>query len=602
MPRTSRRHLNLPAMTWMIAVTAFWFACGLASGQVRNIASRPNIIVIMPDDMGYGDLAVTGNPVIRTPYLDRLAGESAWLTHFYVSPVCSPTRASLMTGRYNYRTRVVDTFKGRSMMEPDEVTVAEMLREAGYATGIFGKWHLGDHYPMRPQDQGFDEVLVHRGGGLGQPSEPIQNEGRYTNPILFRNGVAVQTAGYCTDVYFNSAIDFMRRCQAADQPFFVFLPPNAPHGPFHDVPDDLLAHYQSIDLSPVLGKRDNAQHVDQVARVYAMVENIDENVGRLDAFLDESGQRDGTLVLFLTDNGPASDRFVGPFRGKKSDVHEGGIRTVFFARWPGHFPAGSTSDRIAAHIDVLPTLMAAAGEQPPADVAIDGRNLMPLLRGDAVDWPDRTLVLQTHRGDVPVPEHHVGLRTQDWKLVRPSGFGRETPTPDVAWELYRLGADSEELDSAEMDDRSAGSGDVLSRLKQDYVNWFEDVSSTRPGNFDPPRIVIGSDAETLSDLSIQDWRVGDQAGWGGDGRWLVDVVDRGPYRAMVRWDSPVGTRTVTLRVGASSFTAELIDGESTVVWPSIELPVGEASIHVDVEGESLGRNELFRFVTLERLP
>lgn len=211
-----------------------------------SVSAQPNIIIIMPDDMGYGDLGATGNPVIRTPHIDKLASEAAELTDFYVSPVCSPTRACLMTGRYNHRTRCIDTFKGRSMMDPEEVTAAELLKEAGYATGIFGKWHLGDNYPMRPQDQGFDEVLIHRGGGLAQPSEPIENDNRYTDPILFHNGEQVQREGYCTDIYFDEAIEFMKASQAAGKPFFAYLPPNAPHAPYHDVPEELLDYYLSL--------------------------------------------------------------------------------------------------------------------------------------------------------------------------------------------------------------------------------------------------------------------------------------------------------------------------------------------------------------------
>ena len=158
---------------------------------------------------------------------------------FYVSPVCSPTRASLMTGRYNYRTRLVDTFKGRSMMEPEEITIAEVLGEAGYRTGIFGKWHLGDNYPMRATDQGFHESLIHLGGGLGQPSEPRENDRRYTDAILFHNNVQVQTYGYCTDVYFDAAIDFIDDAIASEEPFFAYIPTNAPHSPYHDVPEAL---------------------------------------------------------------------------------------------------------------------------------------------------------------------------------------------------------------------------------------------------------------------------------------------------------------------------------------------------------------------------
>ncbi|KAA5545868.1 arylsulfatase [Roseiconus nitratireducens] len=564
-----------------------------AAASENGSEQPPNIIIVMPDDMGYGDLGFTGNPVVRTPNLDRFASESARLTEFYVSPVCSPTRACLMTGHYNYRTRVIDTFKGRSMMDPDEVTLAERLGDAGYATGIFGKWHLGDNYPLRPMDQGFDESLIHRGGGLAQPSEPIENDRRYTNPILFHNGEQVQTEGYCTDVYFDAAMDFMKSAVQRQQPFFVYLPPNAPHGPFHDVPEDLLAYYQSVDLTPVLGKNQSKKHQDTVARVFAMVENIDQNFGRLDRFLQSNGLKENTLVLFLTDNGPNTNRYVGPFREMKSHVHEGGIRTVFFARWPASLTPGVTSDRIAAHIDIFPTVAAAAGVSTESGNKLDGKNLLPLLRGEADGWPDRALFFQSHRGNRPVEFHHFGVRTQNWKLVRSTGFGRETIVNDAPFELYRITGDP-----GERQDVSDQYPDKLKELKSRYQDWFHDVSQTRDDNYAPPRIVIGSDQEPTSVLSIQDWRVGESSGWGNDGRWKVRIVDAGPYRATVRWDSPIGNRNVTLSVGDQQFRASLEPGQTSVTLPSIELPLGAVDIGVEVTPAKGA--ERVRFVTLER--
>ena len=222
-------------------------ACG-ASSPRGEPDSPPNVIMILTDDQGFGDLGVHGNPVLRTPSIDAMAARSARFQHFYVSPVCAPTRASLMTGRYHYRTRVVDTWLGRAMMDTDEITIAELLRDAGYATGIFGKWHLGDCYPMRPMDQGFDESLVHLGGGIGQPADPEGGEGKYTDPVLFHNGERVETKGYCTDLYFDAAIEWLRERHGAGKPFFAYIATNAPHGPFHDVPEDLYSAYKQLDL------------------------------------------------------------------------------------------------------------------------------------------------------------------------------------------------------------------------------------------------------------------------------------------------------------------------------------------------------------------
>ena len=555
----------------------------------------PNIIVVMPDDMGYGDLGATGNKVIRTPNLDQLAADAASLTNFYVSPVCSPTRASLMSGRYNYRTRVIDTFKGRSMMEPEEVTVAEALRDAGYATGIFGKWHLGDNYPLRPQDQGFDEVLVHRGGGLAQPSEPIENERRYTDPILFHNGEQVQMQGYCTDIYFDAAMDFIGESQKAKQPFFIYLPPNAPHGPYHDVPEDLLSYYKSVDLTPILAGNNSDQHKDTVARVFAMVENIDQNMGRLDAFLSEKGLIENTLVIFLTDNGPNTMRYVGPFRGMKSNVLEGGIHTCFYARWPKVLKAGTTSDRISAHIDIMPTLLEAAGVAAPENVKFDGVSVLPLLKGMGGHWDDeRLLFFQSHRGDEPVEFHNFAVRSQQWKLLRNSGFGKENPDGEFPFELYRIPEDPREEN-----DLAPNHPELVQRYRDEYRSWLLGVSSTRPDNYDPPRIIIGSDEETSTDLSIQDWRVDAQEGWGVNGRWMVDVVSPGPYKATVKWDHPIGERTVTLKAGEFSAEGQLDAGSQELSFPAIQLPEGQQAISVEISGDP-GRKDMLRFLAIER--
>ena len=535
--------------------------------------SRPNIVVIMPDDQGYGDHGVTGNSVIRTPNIDALAQDSASMSDFYVCPVCSPTRASLMTGRYHYRTRVVDTFKGRSMMEPEEVTVAEVLQNAGYATGIFGKWHLGDNYPLRPDDQGFDESYIHRGGGLAQPSEPIENNRRYTNPILFENGKQIETEGYCTDLYFDAAIRFIDRCKQEGKPFFVYLPTNAPHGPYHDVPQELYEYYKTVDLKSIMvGKRGN---VDQLARIAAMIENVDQNIGKLDQHLKEQGLFDNTMVVYLVDNGPNSMRFAGPFRGMKATVHEGGIRSPFFVRWPKRLRPGTVSDRIAAHIDLLPTIADAAGVKVPGNANVDGRSLLPLLEGKSPDWPDRHIVLQVHRGDEPVRYHHMAVRNQRWKLVHPSGFGQEKMPEGVAFELYDMASDQ-----AEKVNLAESKPEKLEAMLKAYDVWFDDVSNTRTDNYDPPRMVIGSDNELVSALTLQDWRVSDSAGWGESGVWLVNVERPATFDAELVYSQPVGPMELSLSIGSVTRKATLGEGQTRLVISDISVPQGDAEIRV----------------------
>ncbi len=326
--------------------------CALACAGSTTAAQkpkRPNVILIMTDDQGHGDLGFHGNPKIRTPHLDRLAKQGTRLTRFFVCPVCSPTRSSLMSGRYNYRTGVVDTYLGRSMMHPDEVTLAELLATAGYRTGIFGKWHLGDNYPLRPTDQGFHEALVLKGGGIAQPSDPPGGDG-YFDPVLYRNGKAEKTKGYVSDVITDAALDFIGKNR--DRPFLVYLAYNAPHGPLQ-VPEKYYQLYRKMNLAhgafPQIGQPlPGKSQQDVTARVYGMVTNVDDNLGRLFARLNELKLADDTIVIFLTDNGPQQVRYNSGMLGRKGSVHEGGVRVAFFIRWPGKIPADRDVDRIAA--------------------------------------------------------------------------------------------------------------------------------------------------------------------------------------------------------------------------------------------------------------
>src|SRR5262245_56230329 len=357
-------------------------------------SGRPNILLIITDDQGYGDLGFNGNPKIRTPNLDKFARQSVALQSFYVSPVCSPTRASLLTGRYNYRTGVVDTYLGRSLMYPDEVTLAEMLASAGYRTAIFGKWHLGDNYPMRAIDQGFQEALTLNGGGIGQPSDPIGGES-YFDPILFANGKPRRTRGYVSDVITDAALQFIT--ENRDRSFFTYLAFNAPHTPL-EVPDPYYQTYRKMNLRlsdfPAAGNPIPVDFDPEVtAKIYGMVENIDENVGRVLSKLDELELQKNTVVIFVTDNGPQQARYNAGMLQRKGSTHEGGIHVPCFVRWPGQFTAGHKVDRIAAHIDWVPTLLEVASVKKPASGHFDGVSLLPLLKGETVTWPDRTLFL-----------------------------------------------------------------------------------------------------------------------------------------------------------------------------------------------------------------
>ncbi len=580
-----------------LAIILCCFICFSSCNSEKQPAGteRPNIILIMTDDQGIGDLGVTGNPILATPNIDAMASRSASLSRFYVSPVCSPTRACLMTGRYNYRTRVVDTWIGRSMMDTEEVTVAELLGEAGYATGIFGKWHLGDCYPMRPSDQGFQEALVHKGGGLAQPSEPFENERRYTDPILFHNNEPIQTKGYCTDVYFDGALDFIEGAMANSKPFFSYIALNAPHGPYHDVPEDLKAKYKQEDILSISLGRTDEKLLDNVAGVLAMIENVDQNVGKLFSQLDEWGLTDNTLVVFMVDNGPNSRRYVMDLRGMKSEVHEGGIRSPFFAHWPAQLKAGTRSNRISAHIDLLPTFLDAAQVEIPTELKLDGKSILPLLKGNEASWEDRHLFLQVHRGDSPIKYHHFAAVGQTYKLVHPSGFGNSEMPADVPFELYNL-----EEDPGESQDLAASHPEEMDMLMKAYENWFEDVSSTRPDNYAKPAIVVGTEKETKTALTAQDWTKRSGGGWGKSGSWRLAVEQATDFDIEVILPESTPDAEAKIVFGDVELTQIFGPEETRISFENIALPAGELNLVGSVSTAEGPISSLFHVVLVKK--
>ena len=546
-------------------------------------ADRPNVIVIMSDDQGGADYGFMGNKLIRTPELDAMHDRSGMLSKFSVSPVCAPTRASLMTGRYNYRTRCIDTYIGRAMMDAEEVTMAEFLRDAGYRTGIYGKWHMGDNYPLRAMDQGFQDSLVHRGGGIGQPSDPIGAEGKYTNPTLIKNGAEKPMKGYCTDIYFDAAMDFITNSVNSKENFFTYIATNAPHGPFHDVPQELYDEYAKVDFSSIIVPKMKGERLknenDKLARIAAMITNIDENVGRLLKKLDALKVRQNTIVIYLNDNGPNSQRFVGEMRGNKTHVDDGGIRSPLVFHWPERVKAGATSDLLCAHIDVLPTILDACGVKPPSDHKIDGSSFLPLLTGESTDWPERNVVLQTHRGNQPQRYHHFAIHQDPWKLVHPSGFGKESFEGDAKLELYNLKDDPRQSTNV-----AEKHPEIAAELKAAYDAWFEDVSSTRGDNYAPPRIVIGTKHEMTSVLTRQDWRHIQGKPWAGNsnGAWLLKAPEAAEYQAEIIFSRshPAGIASVNVndQVHELEIPADQPRGHSL----KLNLPAGEIKLGVDV--------------------
>ena len=410
-----------------------WLSPGAAAATASLAGSRPNIIFVLTDDQGYGDISAHGNPVLKTPNLDRLRAEGVRFTDFHVSPSCSPTRSALMTGRHEFKNGVTHTILERERLTLKAVTVAQVLKSAGYTTGIFGKWHLGDEAEYQPNRRGFDEVFIHGGGGIGQvfPGSCGDAPGnKYFDPAILHNGRFEKTKGYCTDLFYGQALKWIDAQRQAKKPFFAYIPSNTPHGPYVAKPED-KALYTGKGLDAT------------VESFFGMIHNIDQNVGRLLAKLDEWGLARDTLVVFMNDNGGTAGVrvFNAGMRGSKGDAWLGGTRASSFWRWPGKLvPADCTA--LAAHIDFFPTLAELAGAKlsEAARAQVEGRSLVKLLENPRVQWADRFLF--SHLGRWPkfadpneAKFKMAAVRNTRWALVSENG-GRE-PT----WQLFDLTAD-----------------------------------------------------------------------------------------------------------------------------------------------------------------
>ena len=494
-------------------------SCTSMGGVTGAQGKRPNVVLVITDDQGYGDLGCHGNLVIQTPNLDRLYTQSVRLTDFHVDPTCSPTRSALMTGHYSTRTGVWHTIMGRSLLGKHEVTMADVFSAAGYRTGVFGKWHLGDNYPFRPQDRGFGEVLIHGGGGVGQGPDYWGND--YFDDTYFHNGKTKKFKGYCTDVWFEGAMKFIDANK--DRPFFCYLTTNAPHGPYN-----VAEKYEKI----YEGKR-NVPH----AAFYGMITNIDENMGRLVKKLKALGLEKDTILIFMTDNGTSAGfrRGVGfnaDMRGTKGSEYDGGHRVPCFIRWPGGGVGGGRDiDQLAAHIDLLPTLIKLCGLKKPKGVKFDGASLSPLLRGEVRDWRERTLLVHSQRIEHPEKWRKSAVMTERWRLVN----GKE---------LYDIKADPGQKNNiADKHPR------VVTKLREAYEDWWADLSK---GFDEYCETIIGSDKENPVRLMSHDWHTprvpwhqgAVRSGMQANGFWAVEVARDGRYEfALRRWpvevDKPI---------------------------------------------------------------
>lgn len=541
--------------------------------------ARPNVVLVLTDDQGYGDLGYTGNPVIKTPHIDRLAAESSQLTDYHVAPTCSPTRAALLTGHWTDRTGVWHTVNGRSMLRDNEITLGQLLKDAGYATGMFGKWHLGDNFPYRPEDRGFTEVYRHGGGGVGQTPDYWDNA--YFDGHYLHNGRIVKATGFCTDVFFAEAQRFIRECAAKQQPFLAYIATNAPHSPLH-------CPQKYLDLYP--------DQPAPLAAFFGMISNIDDHVGATRALLRDLGIERDTLFIFTTDNGSASGAkvFNAGMRGAKGSEYEGGHRVPFIAHWPaGGWNRKHVTGTLCHAVDVVPTLLDLTGTEKPAALRFDGISLRPLLDPVAKTdpWPaDRILVTDSQRVRDPVKWKQTAVMCQQWRLINGT-------------ELYDI-----LTDPGQQNNLIAAQPALAARLRAFYDSWWSELAPTFSLTTEIP---LGHSAHPVVTLTGHDWIQEDLPPWNQQfirqatgfgaprrrpgkgktssplnppksvhrGHWAVKVLASGPYEVSLRrWpaeaDRPI---TAALPAGTDVPGAD----KAFRAHPGLAIPAITASLRLD---------------------
>jgi arylsulfatase A-like enzyme len=518
----------------------------LGAIQFSSAQRLPNIILITTDDQGYGDFGFTGNPHVSTPTIDKLAQESIEFTNFYVSPVCAPTRSSLMTGRYSLRTGIRDTYNGGAMMATDEITIAELLKEKNYATGIFGKWHLGDNFPMRPSDQGFDESLIHLSGGMGQVGDfttYYQGDRSYFDPVLWHNNKQESYAGYCSDIFAGEAIKFIENNK--DVPFFTYLSFNAPHTPLQ-VPDEYYEKYKDLDPTEGFGADEkpfypmNESQKEDARKVYAMVENIDDNLKKLFSKLEELGIDDNTVVIFLTDNGPQQQRYVAGLRGLKGNVYQGGVRAPLLIHFPEIFSKNQQINALTAHLDILPTIADLTGIDLPNDRKIDGKSLLPLINGDESNFKNRSYFTYWNR-KYPEKYTNISIQNSGWKLVGKTDYDAKIED----FQLFNLQEDPFEQRNLITEEKERGK-ELKEEMDQLYKELIEEKNL-----IDQPKIQIGYGAENPTFLNRND-AAGERGIWAQEeiyGFWDVKLA-AGTYDFRFKFVKPVPAKgTMFLETG-----------------------------------------------------
>lgn len=506
----------VPRNLMLLLLLTILIGCSSSSSQITD--KKPNVILIITDDQGYGDIGAHGNTLIKTPHLDKFYEESFHLTNFHVSPTCAPTRASLLTGRYANSTGVWHTVGGWSLLREKEKTMANMFREAGYVTGGFGKWHLGDNYPFRPEDRGFQETVMHKAGGVQQTPDYWGNT--YFDDTYFKNGNPIKFKGYCTDVFFQEALSFIN--SSKEVPFFCYIATNAPHGPYN-VPESYYSLYEDLP---------NDVLTDTQKRFYGMITNIDDNFGLLRKTLNALKIADNTILIFMTDNGTAAGyrnkkgKSTGTnanMRGTKGSQYDGGHRVPFFIHWKnGKISSAKDINQLTAHIDILPTLAEMCGiELPKHHLPLDGKSLAPLF-DDSPFESDRILITDSQRAQVPKKWKKTAVMQGSWRLVD----GKE---------LYYL-----ENDPSQKNNIAINYPGKVKELTTFYDTWWSKISV----DFDKEiYFKLGHQKENPLTLTAHDIHGDGPFAWNqiyirngtkSSGYWSIDILETGTYDITLR--------------------------------------------------------------------
>lgn len=530
----------------------------------KQVEQKPNIILIITDDQGYGDIGYNGNPHIKTPNLDLLATNSMRFNNFYVSPVCAPTRSSLLTGRYSLRTGVTDTYNGGAMMSNDEITLAEILKENNYQTGIFGKWHLGDNYPFRPTDQGFHESLIHLSGGIGQVGDftnYYKGNRSYFDPILWHNNEQKKYEGYCSDIFTDEAIKFIEENKSNQ--FFCYLSFNAPHTPLQ-VPDKYYDLYKNVDPSVISESEKismTEKNVLDAKRIYGMVTNIDDNVGKLVSKLKELNIDQNTILIFMTDNGPQQFRYVSNLRGLKSSVYNGGIKVPFYLSYPKIHDAGLDIDNFSAHIDVLPSLLDLCDIETPKNIKIDGKNFLNKSR------EERSFFSYWTRKS-PELYQNMSLNKGNYKLVGNTNYD----SPIERFELFDI-----DNDPYEMENLIENKKELAIQMKLEMDNIYNELINSKNIK-NKPRIIIGSEFENPTYLNRND-ASGQRGIWAQNeifGFWRIKALS-GKYNFRFKFNNlNLTSGEMVIEVGSQVYSKKVeVDDNGYALMENIHLNEGE---------------------------